>query len=89
MGGPTRPLARELNPRLVFERLFRATHPSKASSTRDKWLLDRVLEMPNNCSNSLARLIDRELMSTRSQFDPLNSDYKVKKQGSDGSRVKS
>lgn len=41
---PTRPLAREINPRLVFERLFRASHPSAESSARDRLLLDRVLE---------------------------------------------
>lgn len=40
---PTRPLAREINPRLVFERLFRVAHPSAESSQYDRLLLDRVL----------------------------------------------
>jgi hypothetical protein len=40
---PTRPLAREINPRLVFERLFRVAHPSQEGSRSDQLLLDRVL----------------------------------------------
>jgi hypothetical protein len=42
--GPTSPLARELNPRLVFERLFRAANPQSGGFQRDSLLLDRVLE---------------------------------------------
>lgn len=41
--GPNRPLAREINPRHVYERLFRATQPQTATSAREKLLLDRVL----------------------------------------------
>lgn len=41
--GPTTPLAREINPRFVFERLFRANNPLPGSAKRDKLLLDRVL----------------------------------------------
>jgi hypothetical protein len=41
--GPTLPLAREINPRLVFERLFRASQPQADSTAKDKLLLDRVL----------------------------------------------
>lgn len=41
--GPTTPLARELNPRLVFERLFRAGQPQKDVIKKDMQLLDRVL----------------------------------------------
>ena len=40
---PTRPLAREINPRLVFERLFRITNPQQGQSSQDRLLLDRVL----------------------------------------------
>lgn len=40
---PTRPLAREINPRLVFERLFRLTNPNLDDSRNDRLLLDRVL----------------------------------------------
>jgi len=42
--GPTRPLPREINPRHVYQRLFRATHPTAGSSDSDKLLLDRVLD---------------------------------------------
>ncbi len=40
----TEPLARELNPRLAFERLFRATQPAGDAVKRDLLLLDRVLD---------------------------------------------
>src|SRR5260370_37038791 len=40
---PTTPLARELNPRSVYERLFRAAGPQGNSAKRDTLLLDRVL----------------------------------------------
>ncbi len=42
--GPTRPLPREINPRLVYERLFRASQPRAAAAAQDKLLLDRVLD---------------------------------------------
>lgn len=42
--GPTSPLAREINPRFVFERLFRAGNPQSKSGNRDKLLLDQVLD---------------------------------------------
>lgn len=41
--GPTQPLAREINPQFVFERLFRATHPRPEDANRDLRLLDRVV----------------------------------------------
>src|SRR5687768_2245663 len=41
--GPTLPLAREINPRMVFERLFRATQPQADGAANEKLLLDRVL----------------------------------------------
>lgn len=42
---PTTPLARELNPRAVYERLFRASNGSGASEAKlDSLLLDRVLK---------------------------------------------
>jgi len=43
-GGPTQPLAREINPRLVYERLLRAGKPGADASKQDILLLDRVLE---------------------------------------------
>src|SRR5262245_43838616 len=42
--GPTRPLPREINPRHVYERLFRATQPREATAAHEKLLLDRVLD---------------------------------------------
>jgi hypothetical protein len=40
---PTTPLPREINPRSVYERLFRAAGPHGSSVKRDTLLLDRVL----------------------------------------------
>jgi len=42
--GPTAPLARELNPQLAFERLFRAGRGQDNAAKDDLQLLDRVLE---------------------------------------------
>lgn len=45
---PTTPLARELNPRSVYERLYRATAGQNANAAKlDGLLLDRVLEDAN------------------------------------------
>jgi hypothetical protein len=41
--GPSRPLPREINPRHVYERLFRASRPQSDAAAQDKLLLDRVL----------------------------------------------
>jgi hypothetical protein len=40
---PTTPLPREINPRSVYERLFRASSPHGNSTKQDTLLLDRVL----------------------------------------------
>jgi hypothetical protein len=40
---PTTPLAREINPHSVYERLFRATAPQGNAGKQDALLLDRVL----------------------------------------------
>ena len=42
--GPTRPLARDINPQFVYERLFRASRNQPDGAEQDKWLLDRVME---------------------------------------------
>ena len=42
--GPTSPLARELNPRLAFERLFRAGNGQGDGTKDEVLLLDRVLD---------------------------------------------
>jgi hypothetical protein len=41
---PTTPLAREINPHSVYERLFRASGPKGDASKQDALLLDRVLD---------------------------------------------
>lgn len=45
---PTTPLAREINPRSVYERLFRASGPKGNSNKQDALLLDRVLGEAND-----------------------------------------
>jgi hypothetical protein len=42
--GPTKPLARDIDPRLVYERLFRAARRRPDDAAQDQWLLDRVRE---------------------------------------------
>jgi hypothetical protein len=68
--GPTSPLAREINPRLVFERLFRATQPPGDSAAEDALLLDRVLADANKLRQTLGtadrQRMDEYLQSVRS-----------------------
>nr|WP_286177333.1 DUF1552 domain-containing protein [Rhodopirellula sp. JC639] len=68
--GPTSPLARELNPHLVFDRLFRAGNPQKGAAQRDRLLLDRVLEDANELKHRLGasdrQRMDEYLQSVRS-----------------------
>ncbi len=40
--GPTQPVAKEIDPRNVYERLFRACHPTKGTGKEDLLLLDQV-----------------------------------------------
>jgi hypothetical protein len=42
--GPSRPLPRDVNPRIVYQRLFRASQPRSDADNQDKLLLDRVVE---------------------------------------------
>jgi hypothetical protein len=42
--GPTNPLAREINPKLVFERLFRAAGPQQNTAKHERLMLDSVLD---------------------------------------------
>ncbi|MBI4908416.1 MAG: DUF1552 domain-containing protein [Acidobacteria bacterium] len=51
--GPTSPLAREINPRLVYERLFRASGPQGTTARQDIALLDRVLDDAKQLRQSL------------------------------------
>lgn len=53
--GPSRPLAREINPLYVYERLFRATRPAGESIKRDTDLLDTVLGDANQLRGRLGK----------------------------------
>lgn len=68
--GPTQPVAREINPRLVFERLFRAVRPEKAGQLRDLRLLDQVLDDAKSLRQRLGvrdrQRIDEYLQTVRS-----------------------
>ncbi|MCO8122938.1 DUF1552 domain-containing protein [Stieleria sp. TO1_6] len=68
--GPTSPLARELNPRLVFDRLFHAANPKQGNQKRDSMLLDRVLGDANELKRRLGaadrQRMDEYLQSVRS-----------------------
>ena len=50
---PTTPLAREINPQSVYERLFRASGPQGSSVKGDKLLLDRVLGQAKDLRSQL------------------------------------
>ena len=67
---PTRPLAREINPKLVFERLFRAAYPQSSNSQHDSLLLDRVLgdarQLKKQVGHEDGSRIDDYLESVRS-----------------------
>jgi hypothetical protein len=56
---PTVPLAREIDPRLVFERLFRAGRPQADSAKLDVLLLDRVMDDAKNLQKRLG-MSDRQ-----------------------------
>ena len=74
--GPTTPLAREINPRLVFERLFRASGPQGSSAKQDILLLDRVLEDSKQLRTKLGsadrQRLDEYLSGVRSLEDRLD-----------------
>lgn len=71
--GPTSPLAREINPRFVFERLFRAANPVPGGGKRDKLLLDSVLDDAKQLRNEVGvadrHRIDEYLSVVRSLED--------------------
>ncbi|MDG2381364.1 MAG: DUF1552 domain-containing protein [Pirellulaceae bacterium] len=68
--GPTNPLAREINPQLVYERLFRAGLPQTVNAQRDRQLLDLVLGDASDLRQRLGvadrQRIDEYLQSVRS-----------------------
>jgi hypothetical protein len=53
--GHTNPLAREINPRSVFERLLRSTRPAGNSAKSDAQLLDLVLDDAKQLRTQLGR----------------------------------
>jgi hypothetical protein len=67
---PTTPLAREINPRSVYERLFRAASGQGSSAKLDSLLLDRVLgqatELRKQVGAADRRRIDEYLSVVRS-----------------------
>lgn len=72
---PTTPLAKELDPRRVFERLFRAANPQSSQVNQDALLLDRVLEDARDLRQSLGasdrHRVDEYLAGVRSLEDRL------------------
>jgi len=67
---PTTPLAREINPRSVYERLFHAADPQTSAAKQDALLLDRVLEdaksLQANLGQSDKHRVDEYLTTVRS-----------------------
>lgn len=67
---PTTPLPREINPRFVYERLFRAGHGQRSAEKQDQLLLDRVLQEANRLRARLGAAdrarIDEYLSNLRS-----------------------
>ena len=51
--GPTSPVAKEINPRFVYERLLRATRPQANSAKDDLLLLDQVQDDANQLRGQL------------------------------------
>jgi Protein of unknown function (DUF1552) len=73
--GPTSPLAREIDPRLVYQRLFRAGGADADTAKRDMLLLDRVLgdakKLRGEVGTSDQHRIDEYLSMVRSLEDRL------------------
>jgi hypothetical protein len=73
--GPTSPLARELNPQLAFERLFRAGNGQGGGEKDEILLLDRVLEDARQLRQNLGghdkQRLDEYLSVVRSLEDRL------------------
>lgn len=59
--GPTSPLAKEINPRLVYERMFRAGRPGGDAARQDAPLLDLVLDDAKQLRDQLGSA-DRQRM---------------------------
>ncbi len=79
--GPRRPMAKEVHPRLAYERLLSAANPSANNSARINNLLDFVLEDADRLQNDLSvadrNRLDEYLESVRSietRIDRLDSE---------------
>lgn len=59
--GPTKPLAKEINPRLAYQRLMRAGTQGEKSARQDRRLLDLVMEDARRLRGELGSL-DRQRM---------------------------
>ena len=68
--GPTSPLAKEIHPRLVYQRLLRAADRNAGSAANDRRLLDLVLDdaqrLQNRLGNGDRRRLEEYLESIRS-----------------------
>src|SRR5688572_28197085 len=68
--GPRSPLAREINPLLAYERLFRAGQPNADAAQRDRLLLDSVLgdakQLRQRLGTADRQRMDEYLQSVRS-----------------------
>ena len=68
--GPTSPLAKEIDPQLVYERLFRATNPKPAGANEDLLLLDLVhqdaAQLRTQLGNADQQRLDEYLDTVRS-----------------------
>lgn len=84
---PTTPLAREINPRSVYERLFRAASPHGSGANQDILLLDRILGEANRLRSEVGAAdrarVDEYLAIVRSletrlerARDPRRNDWK-------------
>jgi len=80
---PTTPLAKELNPKLAFDRLFRPVTPAAdraAAATRDKSVLDLVLDDARTLQGKLGKedrdKLDEYLESVRSVEERIEWDAK-------------
>jgi hypothetical protein len=74
--GPTRPLPREINPKNVYERMFRASRNVGGSGEEDKLLLDRVLDDAKKLRERLSvtdrQRLDEYLQGVRSLEERLD-----------------
>ncbi len=86
---PTTPMAKEINPQLAFDRLFRSNVAERRrEAIRDKSVIDAVLDDANSLRNRVGqddrRKLDEYLDSVRSVEKRIAFDARRKKEESDG-----